>query len=478
MSVMDSTRSAIIYARRSKLQQTGASITDQVSAGRAACTGLGWNLADVIDSDADRSASRFATRDRPGWDKVLAAVRSGAVNAVILWAVNRGSRELHDWSGFLNDCRRLGVLIHLISHERSYDPRLRIDWKMLASDGVAAADESEEKSVAIKRGIQGAALRGMPYPSLPTGYKRVYDRETGKRIGWEPDPEWVPVICEILDRVAKHEPIERICRILTGRGITTPRGGEKWNQQTIRQIAVNPAYAGFLVAPDGTWVRGSWEPLVSEALWRQVQAVMANRTGPRPGKSVHLLTNLATCQQCGADATTMKVRGTPVYKCKGKGCFYISEEWLDEFVAYAICARLERPDARDLFRTDDKRSEALRNQVANLRDQLDEWAAADISARAYAVKEAKLLPQIEAAERELDSLMIPPALQDILGAEDIWEEWHGYGIAARRAVIMALTGVQVRRWVRGMQRLGEHRVTFTWEPVRRPGRGQKKAVRA
>jgi site-specific DNA recombinase len=446
-------------------------MTDQAAAGEAARLTLGWDLAALIDSDDDRSASRFATKDRPGWTRLVSMLRTREADAVILWSTNRGSRELEQWSGFLNDCRRLGILIHVVAEDHTYDVRKRLDWRMLANDGIAAADESEEKSVAIKRGKLGSAMRGEPYPSVPTGYERVFDSKTGKR-GWEPDSYYAPVIREIYDRTAKHEPVESVRRDLTQREIRAPRGGTEWDQGTIRLICVNPAYAGYLVAPDGTRVRGSWEPLVSETLWRQVQAVMANRTGPRPGKSVHLLSHLATCRECGGDATTWRLRGTVHYKCKARGCFYIPEEWLDEWVAQVICVRLSRPDAKELFRPDDERSARLRNEIQSMRDQLDEWAASDISARAYSVKEKAVMPRIEAAERELEALTVPPALQGILGAADIRAAWDGYGIPARRAVIMALTGVHVGRHEKHRDR--EERVSFDWQPVRRPGKGQKR----
>lgn len=469
-------RNAIIYARRSQLQQSGASVTDQVATGKQACADLGWNEVSVIDSDDDRSASRFATKERPGWAQVLRTLQAGDANAVIIWATNRGSRELHDWSGFLNECRSAGALIHVVSHERTYDPTHLMDWKMLATDGIAAVYESEEKSMAIRRGVRGAALRGMPYAAVPTGYKKAVDPETGDRIGWKVDLEYSSVVREIIGRVAKHEAIQAIARDLTERGIPAPRGGRRWDQQSIRQIVTNVAYTGYLIAPGGERVRGQWEPLVDETTWNAAQAVMANRTGPRPGKSIHLLSNLATCRECGADATTWNDNGRRLYKCKGKGCFYISEEWLDEFVADVICARLARPDARDLFKPDDDRSALLRNSIESLRAQLDEWASADITARAYVIKEAKLLPQIERAERELESLTVPPALQDILAADDVRQAWDGYGVPARRAIIMTLTGVQVGRWDHATPRVGEHRVTFTGKPVVRPGRGRKRTV--
>ncbi|MGH3168998.1 MAG: hypothetical protein ACRDN0_24345 [Trebonia sp.] len=121
----------------------------------------------------------------------------------------------------------------------------------------------------------------------------------------------------------------------------------------------------------------------------------------------------------------------------------------------------------------------MRNKIAELRSQLDEWAAADISARAYQVKEARVLPEIERAERERDALTVPPALHDILTAADVRAAWDTYTVQARRAIIAAVTGVEVRRVVPGEPKLSTDRVTFTGEPVkRRPGGGPRKPLTA
>jgi DNA invertase Pin-like site-specific DNA recombinase len=461
---------AILYARRSQKQDNQASVTDQVSGGREACAENGWTLAAIIDQDDDRSASRFARRGRPGWDELLALLRAGEVNVVILWESSRGDRKLSEWAAFLDECRTQNVRIHVVSHERTYDLRKSRDWKTLADDGVNSAYESEYLSGRVKRGMKSAARRGELHAVAPYGLRTVYGRHTAERQGWEIVEERAEIVREIIRRIGKHEPIKAIRRDLNDRGIPSARGGN-WADQTIRYLAMNPTYAGLIRLEDGELIPGKFPAIVKRSEWNDAMAVLGPRkTGIRPASQRHLLTYLGNCFECKGPLVVRTYKGEFRYSCR-KGCIYLSRDWVDEFVADVICARLSRSDARDLFKSDDKRSAALRDKIAELRAQLDEWAAADISARAYAIKEAKLLPDIERAERELMLLSAPPALHDILSAADVRAAWDACSVQAKRAIISAVTGIQVGKRLSGGPNLDERRVTFTWKPVQRPGKG-------
>jgi hypothetical protein len=81
-----------------------------------------------------------------------------------------------------------------------------------------------------------------------------------------------------------------------------------------------------------------------------------------------------------------------------------------------------------------------RAEAAKLRAQLDEWAAADITARAYKIKEAQLLPKIHAADQRAQLLTVPRPLRDLTtpGA-DVRARWEAMPVAARREVLKALS---------------------------------------
>jgi DNA invertase Pin-like site-specific DNA recombinase len=468
-------RRAWIYARRSQKQHNSASVTDQVTGGRRACDDNGWQAAGVINQDDDRSASRFARRGRPGWDQLLSLLRAGQIDVIILWESSRGDRKLGEWAGFLDECRERGVLIHVVFHDQTYDVRKVRDWKVLADDGVDSAYESEKLSGRVKRGMKSAARRGELHAVAPYGLRTVYDRHTAERQGWEIVEERAEIVREIIRRIGKHEPIKAIRRDLNDRGIPSARGGD-WADQTIRHVAMNPTYAGLIRLDDGELIPGKFPAIVTRPEWNKAMAVLGPRkTGIRPASQRHLLTYLGNCFECKGLLVVRTYKGEFRYSCR-KGCIYLSRDWVDEFVADVICARLSRPDARDLFKSDDKRSAQLRDKIDELRTQLDEWAAADISARAYAIKEAKLLPDIERAERELLMLSAPPALHDILSAADVRAAWDTYSVQARRAVIAAVSGVEIGKRLSGGANLDERRVTFTWKPIQRPGKGAPRLI--
>jgi site-specific DNA recombinase len=235
---------AVVYARRSIKQENAASVTDQVAGGREACEGNHWDLAAVIDQDDDRSASRFARKDRPGWAQLLAVLRAGLAEVIILWESSRGDRKLSEWAAFLDECRDRGVLIHVVSHDQTYDPRKAREWRVLADDGVDSAFESEKISQRTKRGKTSAARRGEPYPVPPYGYKAIHDPDTGKRTGWVIVPERAEIVRQIFAAVISQESLISIRRGLEQRGVAAPRGA-RWTERQIRRMAMNRTYAGL-----------------------------------------------------------------------------------------------------------------------------------------------------------------------------------------------------------------------------------------
>lgn len=445
---MLTTVDAVIYARRSQRQDSHASITDQVTKGRAACDQHAWTLTTVIDQDYDHSASRFARKERPGWERLLRLIGDRRADILILWESSRGDRKLSEWAAFLDLCRERRVLIHVISHGRTYEPAVARDWKILAEDGVDNAYESEKLSQRIRRGVESAARRGDPPGGpVPYGYRAVYSAATGRREGWEPDAERAAVVTRVVTDVVAHTPVRAIARKLTGHGIAAPSGRE-WTEQTIKNLARNPVYAGLRRLGDGELVRGSWPAIIEVASWRDATAILsARQTGRRPGAYQHLLTGLASCVRCQTGLRVMTVSGTRRYTCR-RGCLYLPYDWLDQVVTDVVCERLSRPDARDLFERDDTRAAALRAEVAMLRQRHKDFCVAaargQITPAALATVEDELLPAIAAAQRSLDALTLPPALAGIVSGRDVRAAWDGYPLAARRAIITAITGIGIQ----------------------------------
>lgn len=467
----NATDPAVVYLRRSRDPHHVASLADQERHGRADVAAQGWELAAVL-GDAGRSASRFAKKGRPGWDELLGMIEAGQARIIVLWESNRGDRKLTEWSAFLDLCRERGVLIRIVTHERTYNVSNHRDWKTLAEDGVSSAHFSETLSADVRRGQAGAALRGEPYGPVPFGYKAVYSERTGKREGWKIDPPSDDIVRHIVIWIGAGKPVLALERDMRSRGQTSPLGLE-WRQSTIRKMAANPVYAGLRKLPDGTLVEGKWPAIVTRQQWADACAALdSRRTQARPGKQKHLLSHLARCAECKSPLVVHQRHGTMYYRCKDS-CFSVYYEWLDKLVTDVICERLSRPDARELFKTDDKRPAQLESEVATLiarRSGFRKKAATGaIEEDALAEIEAELNPLIAAKQADLDAAAIPAALRDIVTSGDVRAAWAGYEVQQRRSVIAAVTGIKVSRPARQWRRMvvSTDLVEFDWKPQSR-----------
>ena len=98
----------------------------------------------ITCSHPGRTASRFATRDRPGYQRLLADITAGKLDVVVLWEASRGDRKLATWAQFLDACCEQGTGIYITSHGRLYDMANGRDWRNLVEDGVDSGYESGE----------------------------------------------------------------------------------------------------------------------------------------------------------------------------------------------------------------------------------------------------------------------------------------------------------------------------------------------
>ncbi|MFI9559353.1 recombinase family protein [Nonomuraea endophytica] len=167
-AILDHDLRAAIYDRVSKdTRRDATSVRNQHQATQAACAANGWLIAGTY-TDNHRSASRFATRPREDWERLLEDLGGGLYDVLVLWESSRGDRELEMWARLLNLCRRRGILIHVTTHHGTYDMQYPRGRRALADDGVNSAYEVEKTSHRIRRDILVNARR----PSTPGATSR------------------------------------------------------------------------------------------------------------------------------------------------------------------------------------------------------------------------------------------------------------------------------------------------------------------
>jgi len=126
------TRSAYVYVRQStpdQLANNPESRRRQYALADRART-LGWENVIVIDDDLGRSGGGTA---RPGFERLLAAICTGAAGAVLAIEASRLARNGRDWHTLLEFCTLVNSLI--IDEDGVYDPKLINDRLLLGMKG-------------------------------------------------------------------------------------------------------------------------------------------------------------------------------------------------------------------------------------------------------------------------------------------------------------------------------------------------------
>jgi site-specific DNA recombinase len=453
---------AALYQRVS--DGTDKSIEEQNQANEQAAQERGWRVTRYSDAV---SASRFSKKARPGWATLTAAVAAGLHDIVVLWESSRGDRTLASWATFLDACRETGTLIYVTSWKdgagQLFDLRDGHDWRTLAAEGVDAAFESEKISGRSRRGIAGAAGKGIPHGRIPYGYKRWYSHEPNRRKPLphqEPDEKEAPIVREIIERISRNDAVSAILRDFAARGITT-RAGKPWSRSSLTNIVLGGViYIGKRRHNGSVLMDGDWPALVDEDVYWKAVRVLSDPArkpkngGIRPGRARWLLSYIARCSVCGGP---LSMRHMPrsagqvaYYRCVN-GCVSAPMEWLDTMATVGVVGFCAKSPVYDvLTRAGDKEAQAAKDEAQAERDRLAGFEAQAISGQVSADSFARIARGIEARIAELEArareLAAPPVLRDLVSSaatqeerwEDIYQRWLAMPVTAQRAVIAGI----------------------------------------
>jgi DNA invertase Pin-like site-specific DNA recombinase len=448
---------ALIYTRVSKdLKQRGRSVAEQERECRALCDRERWDVAHVV-VDNHRSASRYAKREREGWERVKQLIVSRSFEVLVTWEASRTQRDLDAYVELRKLCEASGVLWSYSG--TTYDMRERSDRFRTGLDALVSEDEAERTRERILRTVRSNALQGRPHGRRLYGYERFYDPASGELLGQRPHPHEAEVVREIAHRFLAGDTTYAIAADLNSRGIFPPptkRHGEtiqpKWSLERLRQLLVRPSYAGFRQHNDDL-IDGTWEPIIDRDTFTKIQAKLDDpaRQRNRERRDItHLLTGIARCGKCGAfmyRGHDRKRRYT--YVCRaGVGHLARDMRSLDAFVTGLVLQELANPSLIERLSesVDDPRVVDARERARALRVRLeeatDEFTSGALSAGTLAKIEAKLMPEIERAEREARASVLPTTLPDIAGP-DADACWDALTIVAKRDVIRTLFTITV-----------------------------------
>jgi DNA invertase Pin-like site-specific DNA recombinase len=127
------TRKTILYIRQSSAYQVPHNLESQrlQYAMRHRLQQLGWREIDVVDEDLVRSAAGLVTR--AGFERTVAEVSLGEVDAVAARQVSRFSRNSREWQQSVEVCRVVDTV--LVDLETVYSPRHSNDRMLVGLKG-------------------------------------------------------------------------------------------------------------------------------------------------------------------------------------------------------------------------------------------------------------------------------------------------------------------------------------------------------
>jgi DNA invertase Pin-like site-specific DNA recombinase len=346
-------RKAIVYVRQSTQTQVQTNLESQrrqydlVELAKR----HGFDTVEVIDDDFGRSASGSVAR--PGFERLVAAVCTGEVGAVLCLDASRLSRNGRDWHHLLELCGLVGARVS--DTDGIYDPHRPNDRLLLGMKGSISEFELGVIRARMLDAKHGKALRGDLRISVPIGY--IWHREMG--LGLDPSLRVQEAVRVVFTRFRQLSSARQVLLSLTTEQMHFPRPSDgktmvsfDWTPiryRNIISILKNPFYAGAYAygksekrttlvdgrarttykhrKPFARWeaiIQGHHEGYIEWAEFERNQKLLAaNAYGKAAGAAKSgrsgraLLPGLLRCRDCGRRLVVAYSGhySSPIYRC-------------------------------------------------------------------------------------------------------------------------------------------------------------------
>lgn len=424
--------------------------------------------------DNDLSAAKDDVR-RPEFEEMREAIRRG--ECAHLWAVDqyRLTRREPEWFGLAAELARLGVTQ---VHTRR-NGVIDVDGVFAGINAVLGAHEVKQLRKRLNDKKGELAAQGRPGGRLGFGYRQViYTPEEEARLGdwqerrhqakirgkemrqWKADnprplggrpvldaegrksaeivPQEAAIIREGAKRILNGWGLTNVAAWLNEQGLRGKHGG-RFVATSVADFLTAPCVAGLRVHRGEVVGKATWEPVLDEATWRALCAVIGSRKKTRHrSRRTYLLTGYRTfCDEegCGKPLQARPSGLYGYYACEPKvtdGCgrTTIDAKAAEAHVAMQLLDKLDEYDEAGLLAKDqyvERRAElvgqldALDARRAELAQM---WNSRQLTSDQFAIMNQGLAEEGQAVERELADLPIPSSRIDPRELRAAWPEMH------------------------------------------------------
>jgi site-specific DNA recombinase len=389
----------------------------------------GWR---VVETFTDNDVSATSKKPRPQFQRMLAAIEDGEIDAVVVWDVDRLTRkprELEDCIDLFDrhktDLASVGGEIDLATEQGRLMARMK---------GSVARYEAEQLSRRVRAKAKENATSG-----LPNGGRRPYGFEKDLVTPRESE---AAVLREVARRVLNGQTMRSIAEDLTQRG-DLGANGKPWRQQTLKKVLMSSRVAG-LRTHNGQTYPAQWPALLDEDLLLALTEAFAPKGPQRRAGAAgrrHHWVGLLRCGKCGHALGMNNVGGRERYTCRPNqpgACAGISvtkapvDDYLDDLLLKRV--ERERPGSGEPEDAASGLEDAVEALEKRLEALADDHATGDLDRLAYRAASRKVTERLEQAQEALRVERSRSRKRVTLNPATIRAEWPELPVLEKRAL--------------------------------------------
>lgn len=442
---------AVIYTRISRDDtRLGRANDRQEEKCRAKALYKEYDIVDVVD---DNNVSAYSGKDRPGWQRVLEMVRTGEVDIILAYHMDRITRSMKDLEELIDLCMETGVGVDTATGDIELTSDMgRMVARILAA---VARAEVERKGQRQRDAYEQRAIEGLPHAVKCFGYKNgTMEIEPVEADAIQAAAEDVLSgykLTEIAQRWRSQFPPVGGCPAdcAEHHDHRPPRSRAPLTTPGVRTALLNPRYAGIRMYLGENMGTGLWQPIFDMdthlALRRMLEdsGRVKGEVRAQGRKPTTLLAGLAHCKVCEKPAKATRAHGKLIYGCVGGNHINTPRELADDWVLAMLCDRLARPDFLEtLVPVGDDEIETAREELSDLRKRknalAESLALGQIDKEQMNAGSAILTEKMRAAEAVLERSPVAAPIEDLsVGTPAVVGQVMALPLARKRRLIEA-----------------------------------------
>lgn len=194
-----------------------------------------WEFVSVY---TDEGVTGTNTKRREGFNRMINDALDGKIDLILTKSVSRFARNTVDSLTAIRQLKEKGVEVYF-EKENIYTLDAKGEVMLTIMSSLA-----QEESRSISENVTWGKRRSMEDGKFSLAYKRFLGYEKGEDGFPKIVEEEAKIIREIYDLFLAGNTVRAIADYLTGQGILTPAGKEKWSVSTIMSILQNEKYKG------------------------------------------------------------------------------------------------------------------------------------------------------------------------------------------------------------------------------------------